>query len=181
MLSLTAAALYLIAAALCCGAAHTAGKSDRRRRNRAIWVAIAGLFVLLAASRVFDLENAVRAALRMRLAQEGEYGMRKSIQAPLAAALLAVGGLAGIALLLGLRPAAPDRAARAVTLAARCAVIMIGLVALRLVSLHATDALLYKPVHLNWLIDIGTTLAIAVCAWIYGRTAQPRHTARWPR
>lgn len=153
---------------------------DQRRRNGSIWIAIAVLFGLLAVSRVTDFENSLRAALRMWLAAEGEYDVRRTIQAPLAAALLIGGGLAGLALAMGLRPAGSGRANRALAWATRSAVVMLGLVALRLVSLHATDALLYKPVHLNWLIDIGATLVVAGCAWIYcdrSRRQSARRTA----
>ena len=51
---------------------------------------------------------------------------------------------------------------------------MIGLVALRLVSFHATDALLYAPLRLNWVLDIGLTLIVAGSAWAFIRTAGHR-------
>ncbi|MCX7863577.1 MAG: hypothetical protein N2423_00850 [Novosphingobium sp.] len=41
--------------------------------------------------------------------------------------------------------------------------VMLGVMMLRLISFHATDALLYRgPIRLNWILDIGAT---ALTGW----------------
>ena len=171
MLSQIAAALYLVVTALCLAAAGAAHKTGPQRRLGPIWIGIALLFVVLAASRLLDAENHLHAGLRLWLAGEGEYGARRSVQAPLAAIVLGIGGLSAIAIILRSPGRRSSVAERAVRWASRSAAAMVGLVALRVVSFHATDALLYKPLRLNWIIDLGLTLIVAVCAWRYCRAS----------
>jgi hypothetical protein len=40
---------------------------------------------------------------------------------------------------------------------------------LRVISLHAIDALLYGPIKLNWVIDLGTSLIVLSAAAYYTR------------
>jgi hypothetical protein len=46
--------------------------------------------------------------------------------------------------------------------------------ALRLASLHAVDALLYSPVKLNWVIDLGASLVVMLSAIGYIRLVRAR-------
>jgi hypothetical protein len=43
---------------------------------------------------------------------------------------------------------------------------MLGLIALRMISLHAVDSLLYGGLRLNWWLDIGLSLLVGAAAWI---------------
>lgn len=51
---------------------------------------------------------------------------------------------------------------------------MLFLMALRLASLHATDALLHSAFKLNWLIDIGSNLTVLGAAVTYIRLVRAR-------
>ncbi len=44
---------------------------------------------------------------------------------------------------------------------------MIGLMMLRIISLHMIDRLLFGPLKLNWVFDIGSTLAVLAAALYY--------------
>ena len=162
MLTAAATVLYAAVAIMCLLAARDTGRFPR---TRAVWIAIALLFVFLATSRAMALEDSLRHAMRLWLQGAGEYGDRRSLQAPIAAALIGLGGLAMLAVLIRRPPAQPDAVGRRTRWASYAAAAMIGLVGLRLISLHAVDALLYGPLRLNWLIDIGASLLVATCAW----------------
>lgn len=174
MLGLTAAGLYLAVTAACVFAALATRGEGAPRRARAIWLSIAGLFVILAASRLLNAEERARDMMRAWLNAGVGYESRRSVQGPIAAAVLAASGGAGIALLLGFRRARPD--ARALVWAMRAAAAMIVLVALRLISFHPVDAILYRPLRLNWLLDIGLTgvVGLAALAYVRGGRAEAR-------
>jgi hypothetical protein len=46
--------------------------------------------------------------------------------------------------------------------------------ALRIASLHMIDALLYGPLKLNWVIDIGGSLVVLVAAIYYVQLVHTR-------
>lgn len=62
----------------------------------------------------------------------------------------------------------------AVLVSVLAAFAMLLLMALRLASLHAPDALLYGTFNLNWLIDIGSSLAVLGGAVTYIRLVRAR-------
>ena len=177
MLSLTAAGMYLGVGAACLYAATFTGGEGPSRPARAIWLAIGGLFVILAASRIFSAEDRVRDLMRAWLNAGVGYQARRTIQGPIAAAVLAASGVAGIALLLGFRwVRAGARAERALIWATRASAAMMVLVALRLISFHPVDAILYQPLRLNWVFDIGLTAVVGIAALTY---AHPRRGGSW--
>ena len=182
LLSLTAAGLYLAVAAACAYAAAAARGDGAPRRGRAIWLTIAGLFVILAASRMLNAEERARDVMRAWLNAGIGYESRRTVQAPIAAAVLGLGGAAGIALLLGYgRARSGSRAERAIVWATRAAAAMIVLVALRLISFHPVDAILYRPLRLNRVFDIGLTAVVGLAALAYvrdGRTQAPGRRGR---
>jgi hypothetical protein len=66
-------------------------------------------------------------------------------------------------------------AGRALATAQVAGIGLAGLFAVRLVSLHTLDNLLFsKPLHLNWLLDIGATATVFVSALVYCRAARRR-------
>ena len=175
MLSAAAAAFYLVVAALCLLAARA---QSGLPKVGAVWLAIAMLFLLLAGSRAFGLEESLRGAMRSWLQATGEYGGRRSLQALFAALLVGMGGLATIGLLTARRGNSSGPDPRGIGFASYAAAAMIGLVGLRLISLHAVDALLYGPLHLNWLIDMGASAVVAACAWTSRHDVRRRRDRR---
>lgn len=134
------------------------------------WIFAAALFLAIATLRVFAVEDALREMLRLSLRTGDHYAERRGFQSAIVAAILFVG-----AMLAGWRYYRVARMIRgrrniATTIARGCALAMILLLALRLISLHAIDAMLYAgPVRLNWIIDIGASLLVMGSAIAYWR------------
>lgn len=155
----------------CIVAAHSARLFSPARAHAAMWIAIAVFFALLAAARLANLEELWRDELRDWLRASGSYENRRTFQAPLTVglALLAVAGLTW--LLMKWRKA-ERRRTKALIVAAFGVAAMTSLVALRSVSLHAFDAMLYGPLKLNWVGDIGSALLVLGAAVYYVRVTR---------
>lgn len=169
MLILAAIPFYLLAVATTLEAA--------RRGDRLTWVALAVLFAAMIAVRAGDLENIVRDALRGMIAARDSYGERRIYQGVVAG--LCVAAALG-AVWLATRGGAKRREGTWIWLAAgRLAGIgFVTLAALRMVSLHQIDALLYGPLHANRILDPGFALVVAASAWRYRSMAKRRSSAR---
>ena len=153
----------------------TAATGLRLRRSRRVggggglWLGIAGVMVALAAWRASMAEPRLLAWGRSLALARGEYDARQALQAPTVAA-----GLLAFAVLLYLflhRRALTPR-----LLAALSAGALLALIGVRLVSLHATDALLYAqlgPLNFNQLLEAALLGAIVVGAWLDRRRARP--------
>ena len=166
-LSLAAAGLYGVVVLLCLMAASTAGRRRQKRWHMIAWLLLALLFTGLALLRLYGVEEALRDDLRAVLFADGVYEERRKYQRPIAAtvvALLALGVFAWIA--HGFRHVRGRRNA-AILVALASAFAMVGLIALRLVSLSPVDALLYGPAKLNWIVDLGSALGVLASAGIY--------------
>jgi hypothetical protein len=165
MMTWLAVTAYLATAMACGGAALSAARPPRGVNHAMAWAGIAALFLALAAIRATDADSLAGAAMRALLTSEGDYGARQKIQAPFASTVILV-GFAFVAAGVYYRPALLRRYGRRLFRALAASAAMIGLVALRAVSLHATDAMLYAgPVHPNWIVDLGLTAAVAINAW----------------
>jgi cytochrome bd-type quinol oxidase subunit 2 len=168
-LSLIAAALYGVVALLCFAAAVTAVRRRQKHWHLRAWLAMALLFCGFAILRVYGVEEALRSDLRSFLFADGLYGQRRSLQRPIAALavlLFGVGVLAWIA--RGFRHVRGRRNV-AVMMAGASTFGMVGLITLRLISLSPVDGLLYGPIKLNWIIDLGTSAAVMASAAYYVR------------
>ncbi len=166
-LSLAAAGLYALVVMAALAAAVLAKKRDEQLWHRASWLVLAGLFTLLLVSRVAGLEDLLREALRDLLRADAAYDRRQAIQRPVVASLVA---LALAAVGWGLYRTAKYRTGRrnlAVLAALAGGFALLFLAALRLISLHAIDGLLYGPLKLNWLADIGASSLVAGAAVYY--------------
>jgi multidrug transporter EmrE-like cation transporter len=172
LFSLFATATYLLVAGLCAQAFVTGRRLDQMNRQSLWWAVFAVLFVLLAALRLSGLEEYVRNETRSILRKDGIYEMRRDVQAPLSViAILCCTALVALMVRshLRMRVGTPYRIIAYARFAAAC---LCGLVVLRVISFHAIDALLYGPLKLNWVIDIGSSLVIGLCAYRFGRIRQ---------
>ncbi len=169
LFSLAASAIYAVVAVVCLVAAAAAQRRRQQRWHLRAWVLLCLFFFALAALRWFGIEDVLRDDLRLLMRADGAYSERRSFQRPVAAAVV---GLAGIGVLVwfyrGFRTVRGRRNV-AVMVAAAGAFAMLGLVVLRLVSLSPVDALLYGPIKLNWLVDLGSSALVAACAAAYAR------------
>jgi hypothetical protein len=167
LLSLAASALYAFVFLGCTGAAIAASRSRQAPGHRWTWLLLAVLFAGFAVLRIFEVEDLVRDAVRQSLRDDGDYSARRSVQGPIAAGMLMLVGVGAMAALYRWGRALHGRRNRARIFASLAALAMLLLIALRMISLHAVDALLYGPVKLNWLVDLGASLVVLGSAMSY--------------
>jgi hypothetical protein len=166
-LSYLAALSYLATAVL----ALVAGARHRAALQR--WILVAVAFVMLAAWRLADGEALLQDRVRTWTRNSGTYDDRHVFQVP-----VTLGAVLILALIVWLgwgtrRAGRPGQALCATA-------IMLVFTAVRAVSLHAIDAILYHsigPVHVNYLIDLGLTAVVAGLA-LTNLPAQPEHRAK---
>jgi hypothetical protein len=168
-LSLAAAGLYVLVVLATVLGGISAHRHRQQPWHARTWLVLALFFTMLVVVRMHDLEEVLREALREVLRARGLYGERRMLQGPLVAGLL-VASVSGC-LWLAWRSTRRLRGRRnqAVLVAIAAGLAMLLLSALRLVSLHAVDALLYGPLKLNWLGDVGLSVVVAAAALYYGQ------------
>ncbi|WP_120077449.1 hypothetical protein [Aurantiacibacter odishensis] len=173
MITYAAIGLYLLTAALCCIAAYCARKTLSPQHRSLRWGIVSAAFIALAAIRFFAVEEIVRRSLRQALRQSQLYADRAEVQGPLLVAAAIALFIMGMAAWHHIsRTHGPQRY---LAVAEMAALAFAPLFALRLLSLHSVDQLLYYgPVKGNWLIDAGLTLLVAGCALLALRTPDPR-------
>ena len=165
-LSLFGVFFYAITAALCLAAARSVRVHSRLGSHFANWLVIALFFFVLMGLRGFMIEDWTEQTLRRALKTGQLYQERRELQAALAAGLATVSVLAaGFAGYRAIKRV-EDRCDIMVLIANAASLAMLALVGLRLLSYHTIDALLYG-MHLNWIIDIGATIAVALSALLY--------------
>ena len=174
ILSLTAAAIYVVVTIACLIAAGVAKNRRQPLRHGRIWVAIAVAFVALAAVRVTGLEDLLRESLREALRADAAYADRRAVQRPLAAIALAGVSLGAMILLWRQSRSVRGRRNVALLVATGATMVMGLLIALRIISLHQVDSLLYGPLKLNWAIDLGASALVLGSAALYVRLVRQR-------
>lgn len=171
-LSLAAVGVYVVVAAGAAAAAVRAGSSRQAGWRPWVWAAVAIMFVGFAVIRAFGLEDAVQADLRSQLLLENRYDARRQIQGPLFAVIFIFSSAIAAGLFYYLVRGKPGRRDTLTLLAAGCTCGMIVLSALRTVSLHSVDALLYGPLKINWIADVGLSVAVLALAARYWTSAR---------
>ncbi|QFT75966.1 hypothetical protein [Erythrobacter sp. THAF29] len=177
-LSVVAASLYLAVAGACTFAANTASRYRQPPLYVRSWMLIALFFAVLVSLRLFLIEDLLEFRLRELAHEQGFYNERRVGQISIMIGLFALASLAAIVMVRKALRLSRGRRDQALFAAKVACSTMVLLICLRLVSLHVIDALLYGPLKLNWLIDIGTSLAVLGCALVYIRLvrASPKAT-----
>ena len=178
MLSLVACGVYVIVAAC----AWQAGRLARGKRQQAwhsnAWVLITVLFLFLVVSRLLGLEELLRSEMREVLEAQQLNENRRSIQGPVIAVLITVFAALGMLATYWTSQRLSGRRNIAVAVAIGACGVMGATIAMRTVSLHALDRLLNGPLKLNWVGDIGASLAVLLAAIIYARIVSGRMNRR---
>lgn len=167
-----AAALYALVAMACGYASLRAASAHDAKADMRHWMLIALFFCGLIALRAFDIEDILRGNFRGWLRAEGVYQDRRDYQRPLVAGLIAI---AAPLIFMLIYRFANHRAARrnlAVGIALIASFVMLGVLGLRIISLHQIDRLLYGPLKLNWLFDIGASMTVLGAAIFFIRERQ---------
>lgn len=178
-LSMIAAAGYAVVFFACLAASLQAGRSNAATRQVWAWTMIAVFFVLLAAMRASDLEETMRDILRDWLRENGNYKSRGVFQLPLTIGIaFAVGGI--LVWLARKWRRVSGRRIKSLLVAVMGVFAMIGFVALRNISFSPFDKLLYGPLKLNWVGDIGSALLVLSAALYYAYVVQTSPSSRGP-
>ena len=128
--------------------------------SRTVYLAIAALFAVLAAEKFFNLDSQLQTYLRQFAKIHGDYDRRRNIQAPLVFAItMSVYWVCRLIFIrYNLYPSV-----------VRCAFLALLLGAfdiVRMISLHAVDAVLFAsigPLHVNHIIEGILTGSILLC------------------
>lgn len=174
MLSLSASGLYGVVVLACIAAAVTAARHRQLPRHWQTWLIVALLFAVFAILRLVAAEELARDAARKFMRASDSYSERRSLQAPMVSTVIVLAGAAALLALYRWNAALRGRRNQARMASLVAVVAMLFLIALRLASLHAVDSLLYGPLKLNWVIDLGASLTVLVAAVCYILLVQKR-------
>jgi hypothetical protein len=172
VLSWIAAAGYAMVVFACLWAAMTARAKRQPPAQLYSWVLLAVLFAMLIYLRVNNLEEFWRDQLRDWVRSRGAYGERRGFQVLLTVGIIGVATLAAFVWTAAQVRVAGSRRSLSLLAAQVGAGVMMILIALRMVSFHALDGLLYGPLKLNWVGDIGAAALVLAGALYYVRLVQ---------
>ena len=177
-LSLAAAGFYLCVVLAALGAALAGIRREAPLREWRIWVLVAGAFVALAAMRAIAAEDHLRGILRSVLELADARAARRVIQLPLSLAAIALACLTAIPVVHRIARRGWTSPFAAGDWAALALIGMVGLIGLRVISLHAVDGILFSaligPLRINWLLDLGCAGISLAAALHYIRSGQAR-------
>lgn len=174
--AIIATTAYFMVAAICLRAALLPIRRRDGTSPKGVWYMASIAFLMMAIFRILEIEDRLRDLLRVQLRNNGLYDMRRDFQVWLAIGLL-VTAIAVAALAWKTRPT-NMRDYRSVAIwIVRWSLAGFGtLILLRINSFTIADRILFGgPIHINWLLDGGLTLAVAAAAYIYSRRDTARH------
>jgi hypothetical protein len=145
-----------LAALLCARAAWS------QRQARSLWVALSIIYLMMFADVLIQLRHLIRVEIVDVLKVLGVYGDRQSAQTALLIGLGVIAAFFSLRLLIRMRGLAMSA-----QLAFVGTVFVFALYVLELISLHAIDAILYRPIGpvlligWLWMAGSGTSAAAA--------------------
>lgn len=167
ILGVSAAGLYGLVMLACLAACAHAARGRSPAAHVRNWAIIALVFAGLIMLRALNLEEMIRQDFRAMLRADNSYGDRRELQRPLVALVIVIAAPIAFLLLRRLVSQRHSRRELTISIAIMATLAMIGVLALRIISLHQVDALLYGPIKLNWITDIGASLAVLGAALRY--------------
>lgn len=180
MLNYLASLSYLVAALVCLAAAWIGPKTGRSKGDMAVWLCAAAMFLLFVGMRLTGGEDMLRAALRSVATGEGFYNARALGQIAALIVLAGVGWLGWHKIRDDWRKKRGSRTAVFIRWALLGMAGFVVLYALRLISLHFVDRLLYAgPVRLNWVLDGALTVTVAAAALFYFQHCRKTKPGQW--
>lgn len=125
------------------------------------------LFALFAVLRLVDFEDLFRDQMREMLRSSGSYGDRRRMQGPVLVIVLAVVAVSAGLILRKLAPLVQGRRNFAVLTSVYATAASMLVLGLRLLSYSPVDRILYGPLKLHWIIDLGSSCAVLGSAIFY--------------
>ncbi|WP_252258963.1 heme-copper oxidase family protein [Erythrobacter aurantius] len=177
-LSLIAAAFYALVLAASLLACRTGQVQRQHGWQVASWAAVAVFFLVLIVSRIFNVEEALRADLREWLQLQDLREGRRSYQGVIIAIVLALFAALGLYTAYHVSRRMSGRRNIAVAVAIASCGVMVAVIAMRSISLHAMDTLLYGPLKLNWTGDLGASAVVLGAAVYYTLLLKGRIASR---
>ncbi|MEP0189041.1 MAG: hypothetical protein ABJ311_10245 [Erythrobacter sp.] len=167
MLSFAAAALYAVVVLACMVAALSARGEQQLPVHARVWAVLAAFFVILVVLRIFNIEELLRAELRSASRESEVYGEREGLQLPITIGVVVIFGFAAFAWVFRSLRKMQGRRSVALVSAEVGALAMLILIVLRMVSFNVLDKILYGPLKLNWVVDLGAALLVGGGAVVY--------------
>ncbi len=167
MLGFAAAGFYAVVVCVCLVALLSARGQQQMPGHARAWAALALLFAILVALRLFNVEEVLRADLRDWSRDSESYGQREGYQLPITIAIVVIFGLAAFAWVFRSLRNVHGRRSVALVTAEIGALGMLILMALRMISFNALDKILYGPLKLNWVGDLGAAAMVGGGAVAY--------------
>lgn len=120
----------------------------------------------------------LRSDLRGWLETRDLIASRRAIQGPVIAAAIILFAAAAMLAVYWVAQRISGRRNIAIAVALGGCGVMVATIAMRTVSLHALDRLLNGPLKLNWVGDIGASVAVLIAAVIYVQIIKGRWKPR---
>lgn len=172
MLNVAGGIIYCLVALACYQAWSVARGQGGSLAAQRSWAGIGIFFVMLAISRWLVLEESFRERVRDWARGSGIYESRVPFQFATTVTSLIIAGVVVLAFVFYLSAVGRRRAIKRLHLALAGVAAMLGLIFLRMVSLHVMDGLLYGGLHLNWFFDIGISVLVGAAALIEWRKSR---------
>lgn len=167
VLNWAAMALYALTVGASAAATYAAKSMHQQPSHKRAWLLIGAMFLALVAWRGLGIEELLRTELRTWISSQVGYENRRTIQRPIAAVVFGIAALLALWWFYWTVRTVKGRRNVAIMIALATTCGMLALVGLRLISLHAIDALLYGALKLNWLADMGGSLLVTLSAFYY--------------
>lgn len=175
VMNLAAIAMYSatgFACALALRACRTIYRGDAPER---VWTAALAMMIALSLARLAGMEDRARDALRVLARGSDHYAERAAMQVPILVIVAALVAVAAFLLWRKWRSFSPGSSRRMAVAAQACLLGFAAIYAVRIVSLHAVDAVLYSgPFRLNYVIEAGLCAVLAASAVMFDRRRKRR-------
>lgn len=159
-------AMYLLAAVMSLRVAVTGRYSlASTRRERAFWIFLTVLMVLMAVNKQLDLQSFMTASGRCISKIQGWYKARRAVQQEFVLVLALITSSFGLWLLIVMR-----RTLRRTFIALLGTIIVLGFVLIRAVGFHDVDSIInhtFNGVRMNWVLELSGLVLIILGAVLH--------------
>jgi hypothetical protein len=164
ILGIAASSIYMLVILACVCAALAAQLRQQDRAHLVTWIILAVFFAILIALRAFDIEEGLRQDMREAMRSENKYFRRREVQRTYISGAIILAAMMAFGLVYRTFQRPRGRRDLVLLIAKFAALAMAFTLSARMISLSPIDKLLYGPLKLNWLGDIGSSLVVMAAA-----------------